>query len=70
MTGNEGKMREIRAIMADCGLPVLSMREAGITAKIEENGTTFRENACIKAKAVGVMADEHRVLGNSCLGKK
>ena len=57
MTGNEGKMREIRAIMADCGLPVLSMKEAGITAKIEENGTTFRENACIKAKAAGVMAD-------------
>lgn len=51
-TGNEGKMREIREIMADLKLPVLSMKEAGVSLDIDENGKTFAENAAIKAKAV------------------
>lgn len=51
-TGNEGKMREIRMILGDLGIPVLSMKEAGVTAEIEENGKSFEENAGIKAKAV------------------
>lgn len=51
-TGNEGKMREVRLILKDLGLPVLSMKEAGVFLDIEENGTTFAENAMIKAKAV------------------
>ena len=51
-TGNEGKMREVRLILKDLGLPVLSMKEAGVSLDIEENGTTFAENAMIKAKAV------------------
>ena len=40
-TGNEGKMREIRMIMEDLGLEILSMKEAGLKADIDENGTTF-----------------------------
>lgn len=51
-TGNEGKMKEVRMILEDLGLPVLSMKDAGITADVEENGTTFEENAQIKAKAI------------------
>lgn len=51
-TGNEGKMREVRLILKDLGLPVLSMKEAGVSLDIEENGTTFAENAMIKARAV------------------
>ena len=51
-TGNEGKMREVRLILQDLGFPVLSMKEAGVTLDIEENGTTFAENAMIKARAV------------------
>lgn len=51
-TGNEGKMREIRMILADLGVEILSMKEAGAVVDIEENGTTFAENAGIKAKAV------------------
>ncbi len=49
-TGNEGKLREIRDIMAES--VIVSMKEAGIDAQIEENGTTFEENALIKAKGV------------------
>lgn len=51
-TGNEGKMREIRLILADLGLEILSMKEAGVELDIVEDGTTFSENAELKAKAV------------------
>jgi len=51
-TGNINKMREIRMIMDDIDVEILSMKEAGIDIDIEENGTTFEENALIKAKAV------------------
>ncbi|MCI8597044.1 MAG: XTP/dITP diphosphatase [Lachnospiraceae bacterium] len=51
-TGNEGKMREIRMILEDLGMEILSMKEVDIQADIEENGSTFEENAVIKAKAV------------------
>lgn len=54
-TGNMGKMREIRMIMADLGLEIVSMKEAGIDIDITEDGTSFEENAMIKAKAI---ADE------------
>lgn len=51
-TGNMGKMREIREIMADLDVEVLSMKEAGVFADVEENGSTFMENAFIKARAI------------------
>ena len=55
-TGNEGKMKEIRMILADLQIPVLSMKEAGITADIVEDGMTFEENAAIKAQAIAEYA--------------
>ena len=51
-TGNEGKMRELRMILGDLGAEILSLKEAGIQAEAEENGTTFEENAVIKAKEI------------------
>ena len=57
-TGNEGKMREIRMIMEDLGLEILSMKEAGLKADIEENGTTFEENAVIKAKGIAALCED------------
>ena len=51
-TGNAGKMNEIREILGDTGMEILSMKEAGIEADIAEDGTTFEENAVIKAKEV------------------
>ena len=51
-TGNEGKMREVRMILAGMGMTVVSMKEAGVRADIVEDGKTFEENAVIKAKAV------------------
>ena len=63
-TGNAGKMKEIREILGDMDAEILSMKEAGIQTDIVENGTTFEENARIKAKAVAqftkdiVLADD------------
>lgn len=57
-TGNAGKMREIKEIMADTGAEILSMKEAGIEADIVEDGKTFEENAVIKAKAVAAFTDD------------
>ena len=57
-TGNEGKMREIRMIMEDLGLEILSMKEAGLKADIDENGTTFEENAVIKAKGIAALCND------------
>ena len=51
-TTNQGKVREIKAILGDIGEDILSLKEAGITADIDEDGTTFEENAIIKAKAI------------------
>lgn len=51
-TGNAGKMREIRMIMADLGLEIESMKEAGADVDIVEDGKTFEENAMIKASAI------------------
>lgn len=63
-TGNEGKMREIRVIMEDLGMEILSQKEAGLAPEVEENGTTFEENAVIKAKAVAELAQEAIVLAD------
>ena len=57
-TGNEGKLREIKNIMADLPVEVVSMKEAGIEAEIEETGETFEENAKIKAQAVAAYTDD------------
>ena len=52
-TTNEGKMSEIREILSDCGYDILSMKEAGICAEADENGSTFEENASSKTIAGG-----------------
>ena len=57
-TGNEGKMKEIRRILADPQLEILSLKDAGIHADIDENGKSFEENAMIKAEAICKMTGE------------
>lgn len=68
-TGNAGKMREIKMIMTDLMIDgeqteVLSMKEAGIEVDIVEDGTTFAENAAIKARAVAAMAPDAIVMAD------
>lgn len=57
-TGNEGKMKEIREILGDLDIQLLSLKDAGITADIEENGNSFEENAVIKATAIRDLTGE------------
>ena len=57
-TRNAGKMKEIRMILEDLGVPVVSMKEVGVTAEIIEDGQSFEENAVIKAKAVMELTGE------------
>lgn len=57
-TGNENKMVEIREILGELPLEILSMKQAGITADIVEDGNTFEENALIKAREVCKLAGE------------
>lgn len=61
---NLGKIKEIKKVLEDTSFEVISMAEAGFDEEIEETGTTFEENALIKAEAVAakvnaiVMADD------------
>lgn len=57
-TGNEGKMREIREIMADLDVEIISMKEAGVEADIVEDGKSFEENAVIKARTIMELTNE------------
>ncbi len=66
-TSNEGKMKEIRLIMKDSGYEVVSLKEAGISADIEENGATFEENAVIKASAIAKLTGELAMADDSGL---
>lgn len=65
-TGNQDKVREIREILGDPNVLVYSMKELGISSDPEENGTTFEENALIKARAVAELlcADPSRYLSD------
>ena len=63
-TGNENKLKEIRMILSDVGMEILSMKEAGVTADIVEDGTTFEENALIKATAIGKLLPDDIVLAD------
>lgn len=51
-TSNEGKMKEVRSILEGLDVEVFSMKEAGIFVEVVEDGTTFEENAAIKATAI------------------
>ena len=55
-TTNEGKMKEIRMILGDLDMEILSLKDAGIHADIVEDGTTFEKNAVIKATAIQKIA--------------
>ncbi len=50
-TSNEGKVRELRAMLGD-KYRIISMREAGFSEDVEETGATFQENAILKAETV------------------
>ena len=74
-TGNKGKLKEVEMIVKDLGRQVVSMKEAGVETEIVEDGTTFAENAMIKARAVhavcgGLVLADDSGLEIDCLNKE
>lgn len=57
-TKNSGKVREISEILSKYEIEVISQKDAGIDVDVDETGSTFEENALIKARAVSMLCDE------------
>ena len=74
-TGNAGKLKELRRILSALGHEVKSQKELGITLEPEETGTTFAENARIKAMTVhqhtgeAVIADDSGICVDALDGR-
>lgn len=74
-SSNKGKVKEVQAMMQQLGIQIIPLADTGFTDEIEENGSTFEENAVIKAetvmKALGkpVLADDSG-LEIDCLNKE
>ncbi|MEI6603040.1 MAG: XTP/dITP diphosphatase [Clostridia bacterium] len=64
---NQGKLEEIRYIFRDLPYEIVSMQEAGIQDEIDETGTTFEENALIKARYIQKMTGEVALADDSGL---
>ena len=56
-TNNQKKLKEIQRILDSFGITAKTLKELGIETEIEENGTTFEENAVIKAKTIAEIAN-------------
>jgi XTP/dITP diphosphohydrolase len=61
-TKNQGKVRELRALLGD--LPVELIGSEGMP-EVEETGTTFAENAILKARAAAVWSGEWAIADDS-----
>ncbi|MCR4715780.1 MAG: XTP/dITP diphosphatase [Lachnospiraceae bacterium] len=61
-TGNAGKMKEVKEILADLDYEIMSMKEAGVFEDVDETGTTFEENAVLKAKGVAKHLSEDAIV--------
>jgi XTP/dITP diphosphohydrolase len=66
-TRNRGKLREFRRLFDDLPYEVLSLGDVGIEAEVEETGSTFEENAILKARAYAVMSGELTLADDSGL---
>lgn len=66
-TTNENKVREVNMMLEDCDIDICTMKEAGIDIDIVEDGTTFEENAIIKARTIMEMTGEIALADDSGL---
>lgn len=62
-TGNKGKVAEFQALLGPAGFSLLTPAEIGFQGDVEETGTTFRENALLKARALAALTG-HPVLSD------
>lgn len=66
-TTNKNKVKEVNMMMEDFDVELVTMKEAGIDVDIVENGTTFEENAIIKARTIMEMTGEIAIADDSGL---
>ena len=66
-TGNREKMVEIRQIFASTGIELITMKDAGVKVEVDETGTTFEENALLKARAVAAASGRLTIADDSGL---
>lgn len=66
-SNNAKKLKELKAILSDMDYEILSQREAGCDFEVDENGSTFAENAYLKAKAVADATGQLTVADDSGL---
>lgn len=66
-SNNTKKLRELKEILSDMDIELLSQREAGCDFEVDETGTTFAENAWLKASAVAEATGEITVADDSGL---
>ncbi len=66
-TTNKNKIREVNMMMEGFDVELVPMSEVGIDVDIEETGTTFEENAIIKAKAISELTGEIALADDSGL---
>ena len=66
-SNNKGKLCEMRELLADLGIEVLSQKEAGFNIEVEETGTTFEENSYLKASAITALSGLPAVADDSGL---
>ncbi len=55
-TGNKGKLNELKALLADMPVDLLSLSDISCTIEVEETGSTFAENAALKAREYALIA--------------
>ncbi|MFX0549892.1 XTP/dITP diphosphatase [Hathewaya histolytica] len=63
-SNNEHKIKEIKNILSNIGIEVVSLKEEGIDIDVEETGTTFMENSYLKAKTIFDINKEACVLAD------
>ena len=63
-SNNEHKIKEIKEILSQFPLEVLSLKEASLNIEVEETGSTFMENAEIKASEIYKIANRNMVLAD------
>ena len=63
-SNNDHKIKEIKEILSEFKFEILSLKEANINIDVEETGSTFSENAYIKASEISKIADGNMVLAD------
>lgn len=63
-SNNQGKIKEIKQILSKYDINIVSLKDEKIDIEVEENGTTFMENAYIKASMIHKLVKDCMVLAD------